>query len=191
MTLEEIYYVSQLVSTVALIASVVYLALQTRQAARGQLAAMHQARSERFHEYTMKLTDAEFGPLARAGFHALADLDDDQVHRFYFYAVTVLRTFEEMHRQWLEGLIADARWETTQRTLAGIIRAPGYHAAYLALRGGLDSGFATLVDDLIEAARGAPMIDPVKDWRAGVAALGIATGDGARGPGGDEPAGTA
>ena len=38
MTLEEIYFVSQTIASVAVIASLVYLALQTRQAARSARA---------------------------------------------------------------------------------------------------------------------------------------------------------
>jgi hypothetical protein len=170
MTLEETYYVSQIVSTVVLVLSVIYLARQTHQTAKNQVAQMHQARSALFHEYTLKLSEPEFGPLARAAFQAKDELDDEQVHRFYFYASTVLRFFEEMFRQWRDGMIATERWQSTQKSLTGLLRAPGYRAIYKALRGGLDPGFVATVDALIERTRGSSMIDPVKEWRAAVEA---------------------
>lgn len=169
MTLEEIYYVSQILSTLALVVSVVYLGRQTHLAGKNQVAQMHQARSEQFHEYTLKLTDPEFGPLARAAFHAKDTLDDEQIHRFYFYASTVLRFFEEMYRQWCDGMISTARWQTTQKSLAGILRAPGYRASYKALRGSLDTRFVQTVDSLIERDRNSPIIDPVEEWKAAMA----------------------
>jgi hypothetical protein len=45
MTLEEVYYVSQVISTIALVLSVIYLAHQTRLAAKSNVAQMNQARS--------------------------------------------------------------------------------------------------------------------------------------------------
>src|SRR4051812_19227990 len=86
MNLEQAYYVSQLVSTIALVFSVVYLARQTRLAARSNFAQMHQARSQQLHETTLMLTDPELGPLVKAGLHGDTNLDDSQVLRFYFFA---------------------------------------------------------------------------------------------------------
>ena len=46
MSLEEFYYVSQIIASTAVLASLIYLALQTRQTSRNQRAQMNQARSE-------------------------------------------------------------------------------------------------------------------------------------------------
>lgn len=166
MSLEQIYYISRILSTIALVLSVIYLGRQTHLAAKNQVAQMHQARSLQFHEYTLHLTDPEFGPLARSAFHAKDDLDDEQVHRFYFYATSVLRFFEEMFRQWQDGMIATDRWRTSEKSLDGILRAPGYRASYRALRGSLDPRFVQTVDGLIASAKGSAIIDPVEEWRA-------------------------
>lgn len=63
-------------------------------------------------------------------------------------------------------MIADERWNTTRKSMDGILRAPGYRASYRALRGSLDPGFVSLVEELIEKAKGSPIIDPVAEWRA-------------------------
>ena len=44
MSLEEFYYVSQIFASIGVLASVIYLALQTRQTARNQKTALHQER---------------------------------------------------------------------------------------------------------------------------------------------------
>lgn len=168
MTLEQIYYVSQLVSTVALLVSVIYLGLQTRLVAKGQFAQMHQARSEQFHDVVLKMTDVEFGPLVTAATHGDTKLTDEQIQRFYFYAVTAIRIFEEMFRQWREGTIANSRWETSRRTLAAIIRSPGYRACYWAIRESLDTDFVSLIDGYIAQEPEATALDLPAQWRAGV-----------------------
>lgn len=45
MSIEEIYYVSQIISSIAVLVSLIYLALQTRQTSRNQKAQMHESRS--------------------------------------------------------------------------------------------------------------------------------------------------
>ena len=45
MTLEEINYIGQSIASGAVIASLIYLAIQTRQAARISRAAMHENRA--------------------------------------------------------------------------------------------------------------------------------------------------
>lgn len=170
MTLEEIYYVSQVVSTIVLILSVVYLGRQTKQAGKNQIAQMHQARNEQFHEYMLKLADPEFGPLARAGFRADSEPDDDQILRFYYYTVTLLRFFEEMYRQSRDGMISAERWNTSKGSLGGILRAPGVRASYMVLRGLLDPGFVALADELIDRGKGSPLVDSVAEWRTAAAA---------------------
>ena len=169
MSLEEIYYISQILSTAALVASLVYLGVQTRQAGKNQIAQMNQARGELFHEYTLRLLDPEFSPLAQAAFRADPDLSDEQIHRFYYFASTVLRFFEEIYREWREGMLGNDRWETTQRTMRGILRAPGYRASYKVLRGNLDPGIVTLMDSMIRDDRDSPGIDPIAEWRTAAA----------------------
>ena len=44
MSLENLYYASQIVASFAVIASLIYLALQTRQTARNQRTLMHESR---------------------------------------------------------------------------------------------------------------------------------------------------
>ncbi len=169
MTLEQIYFLSQIASTIVLVLSVIYLGKQTRQNGKNQVAQMHQSRNEQFLDHMLMLTDPEFAKLARAGFAGSTELTDDQVYRFYFFVVTLIRFLEEMYRQWQDGMIATERWNTTQRTLDGLLRAPGFRSTYNALRGALDHGFVALADSMIENATGGPAIDLVADWRAGVA----------------------
>ena len=175
MTLEAIYYVSQIVSTVALVVSLIYLGLQTHQTGRNQIAQMHQARSVQLHEYTLRLSDPEFGPLARAAINGDPTLSDDQIFRFYFFANTAFRLFEELHRQWRDGMLGNDRWSTSQKTMEGMLRSPGYRAGYKAIRGVLDPAFVALTDELIMKSKDGAPIDPVEEWRVAAAERLVAT----------------
>jgi hypothetical protein len=55
MSLEQIFYVSQSIAAVAVIASLLYLAAQVRQAERVQRATMQQGRADRGRQFRQPL----------------------------------------------------------------------------------------------------------------------------------------
>ena len=167
-SLEQIYYVSQLISTLVLLVSVIYLGRQTHLVAKGQLAQMHQSRSEQYQEVMLRLADPEFNQIATSAVRGDAALTDNQIRQFYFYAVTVLRIFEETFKQWREGTIAADRWESSEKTLNGIMRSPGYRACFGILRSNLDSDFVLLLESMVSAAPDAQPLDLATSWRAAV-----------------------
>ena len=165
MSLEHINYVSQLISTIVLLVSVIYLGRQTQLVAKGQLAQMHQARSEQFQEIMLRMADAEFSQFVTSALHGDKNLSDDRIQRFYFYGVSILRIFEELFRQRSEGTIAEDRWKSSKQTLQGIMRAPGNRATYAILRGSLDPEFTRLIDDMVRANPDVQRIDLATLWR--------------------------
>ena len=168
MSLEQIYYVSQLISTIVLLVSVIYLGRQTHLVAKGQLAQMHQARSEQFQEVMLRMADAEFSQFVTPALYGDKSLSDDQIQRFYFYGVSILRIFEELFRQRREGTIAEDRWESSQQTLQGIMQAPGNRATYAILRDSLDPEFTSLVDEMVQTGAGVQRLDLAALWRNAV-----------------------
>lgn len=168
MSLEQIYYISQLVSTLALLVSVIYLGRQTHLVAKGQLAQMHQARSEQYQDIILRMTEAEFVEFSSAGIQGDVSLSDRQIQQFYYFGVSILRIFEELFRQNREGTIADDRWASSQKTLLGIMRSPGYRATYAILKGSLDAEFEALIDEHIRANPAPAPLDLAALWRNAV-----------------------
>ena len=168
MSLEQIYYVSQLVSTLALLVSVIYLGRQTHLVAKGQMAQMHQARSEQYQDIILRMTEPEFTEFVGAGIHGDASLSDRQIEQFYYFGVSILRIFEELFRQNREGTIAEDRWASSLKTLLGIMRSPGYRATYAILKGSLDPEFEALIDAHIRANPAPEPLDLAGLWRNAV-----------------------
>lgn len=79
MTLEAIYFISQTIASVAVIASLVYLALQTLQAAQSSWAAMHESRAATVLHHIDTTTDCEFHPIWAKGNAAAADMSDAEI----------------------------------------------------------------------------------------------------------------
>ena len=65
MSLEHIFYVSQSIAAVAVIASLLYLSQQVRQSERVQRATMQQARADRITQATLALADPKLACVTR------------------------------------------------------------------------------------------------------------------------------
>src|SRR5579863_7507631 len=65
MSLEQIFYLSQSVASVAVIGTLIYLGLQVRAAERSQRAIMQQGRADRAANGALALADAELARVFR------------------------------------------------------------------------------------------------------------------------------
>lgn len=113
MTLEEVYYVSQIVAVVAIFCSLVAVLVQMRQtnrllrnqARRDQINGVKSI-SEAFYS-TPGLADL----VARASAGGLEALTEAERMQLVAFQTAAERTWEAMHQQFLDGQIDAALWE--------------------------------------------------------------------------------
>ncbi len=169
MTLEDAYYCSQIIAAVAVVASLIYLAVQTRQTARTVRAQMNQTRSAQVREAILRLCDPTLGPVHAAGGDADPAMDVVACRQFFAMSHAVLSSVEETYREWREGLISNDRWNSTRGNLRATLASPGYCATYKLLRERLDPGFVQVIDTLLEEVRGKPWRDIGAIWKVAAA----------------------
>ena len=171
MSLEEFYYVSQIIASTAVLASLIYLALQTRQTSRNQRAQMNQARSEWVRGSYEKMLDPQFVTTFRAGLVGDPNMDDEQSYLFAMFATSELQGFEEVFRQWRDGMIDDNRWQSTRDNLKGLMAWPGYRAMFELRRQYWDREFVTIVDGAFLNVKPMSINHLGQAWKAQVAGL--------------------
>lgn len=169
MTLEEIYYISQVVASVAVIAFLVYLALQTRQAARSTRAAMHENRAATVLRHIDKVTEPDFQPIWLKGLSASADMSDADVGKFILQASGWIVMWEERFRERKEGMLDENRWASSEATISGMTRSPGFRAVVAVMRSRVDPDFGALMDKHVALGRAAPAINNAAAWREAAA----------------------
>lgn len=169
MTLEEIYFVSQTIASVAVIASLVYLALQTRQAARSARAAMHENRAATVLRHIDKISDSEFNPIWIRGNRGAADMSDADIARYTLQVSGMIIVWEERFREKKEGMLDESRWASSESTIATMTRSPGFRAVAAAMRPRLDPEFRALMDKHLAQGRAAEVIDMTAAWREAAA----------------------
>jgi hypothetical protein len=70
LTLEEVFYLSQSVASVAVVGSIIYLGLQVRGADRSQRAMMQQGRADRASQASLTVASPELAVVWQKGMDA-------------------------------------------------------------------------------------------------------------------------
>jgi len=131
MTLEEWAFVAQIVSAIAVVASLVFVGFQLRHATAAIRATSSQAHSGLYTDLVQSIIDNE--DFARTWSAGLADpkaLEEHEWVRFVAYASALFRLYESSRVQWLNGRLDEEHWHTIQRQAADFGHLPGLQVAW-------------------------------------------------------------
>ena len=166
MTLEEFYYVSQIVASAAVLASLLYLAQQTRQNTLGQRALMHQQRILQMQSDLHVRADPVIAAALMTAESGSAEMTEVQLRQFLAMTLSGLTSMEEQFRLHRAGQYDAEHWATTKKTLAVYLRLPGSRVIARMYRSMFDPDFAAILDQLIGEARAQPNFDRRAAWNA-------------------------
>jgi hypothetical protein len=127
MSLEEASLLSQIISAVAVVASLIFVGFQLSQNTKAVRASSSQAHAAMYHALIASIINDEI-QFARIWRQALADLnslDDDGVVRFFAFASALFRFFESSRVQWLRGQLDYEHWHTIEQQAISLAAQPG------------------------------------------------------------------
>lgn len=127
MSLEQASFLAQILSAIAVFASLIFVGVQLRHANKTARATSSQAHSAMYHALITSLinNDLEFATIWRK---ALADLDtlsEDELVRFFAFASAMFRFFEASRVQWLRDQLDDEHWHTIEQQAISLAVQPG------------------------------------------------------------------
>ncbi|MGQ0659349.1 hypothetical protein [Sphingosinicella sp.] len=129
MSLEQASFLAQIISAVAVIASLLFVAVQLRQATKSVRASTSLAHSAMYHSLNASvIEDAEFARIWR---ESLADPDagtGDERVRFFAFVSSVFRFYESSRVQWLNGQLDEEHWQTIESQATSFAAQPGVKA---------------------------------------------------------------
>lgn len=132
MTLNELSDVSQTIAAVAVVVSLVYLAIQTRQAARNAKAAIHENRAATIVGHIDQMMDSEFHPVWNRGNAATPDMSDADIGRYTIFVGGLVVIWEERFRQREEVFhIGSRTFSTSVTSIVFTGRSPNTGYAYV------------------------------------------------------------
>src|SRR5882724_1215844 len=134
MSWEAINAVSQLVSSIAVVLSVLYLGIQVHRSTRVAKLATQDAAATALREVTKPfMENAEVERIWRIGLENVAALSVEERARFFHAAYQFLKAFETIHFHYVYGLMDKQLWEGWRGLLRHYVAAPGM-AQYWNLR---------------------------------------------------------
>ena len=156
MNWEAINAVSQFVSSIAVVLSVLYLGLQVHRSTRVAKVAAQDAAASAVRDVTNTfMENAEMSRIWGTGLEDLNKLSAEDQARFFHATHQFLKALETIHFHYLNGLMDKQLWLGWQELLRHYIAAPGI-AQYWNIRSQLFSArFRAFVSNL----------EPVRDRR--------------------------
>src|SRR5947199_3238691 len=125
MNWEAINAISQLVSSIAVVFSVLYLGLQVHRSTRVARLATQDAAATALRDVTKPLMEnAELERIWRVGLEDLGTLSTEDRARFFHATYQFLKAFETIHFHYVYGLMDRQLWEGWHGLLRHYVAAP-------------------------------------------------------------------
>ena len=153
MNWEAINAGSQFVSSIAVVLSVLYLALQVHRSTRVARVGAQDAAAAAFRDVTNTfMENAEMARIWGVGLEDLSKLSTEDQARFFHAAHQFLKALETIHFHYLNGLMDKQLWHGWEELLRHYVAAPGL-ARYWEIRSQLFSErFRSFIDQLEKAS---------------------------------------
>jgi hypothetical protein len=174
MSLSDLASLGSFVSGVAVLVSLVYLALQVRQAERNQRGLMQQGRTERVSDYTLRLAEPGLAEVYWRGVRKPEDLSIAELDRFVSICRAGFLSAEESVLQHKAGLLDETSYSAFLAGWSFVAAMPGICAAWRMTSHLYGSDFSTLMDGLTREARPIPSDEELLGrWKTVVQSLHI------------------
>jgi len=147
MTLEHIFLISQTVAALAIVGSLLFVALELRNSTR---ESRHRAAEEAHQKYqALQLEVASNADLARVwvmGIHDIGSLNDVDRTRFLLLAHNVFKNWESVHSVYVEGHLPGEIYESAELMATALLGYHGVRVAWAARRRYFHETFRARVD---------------------------------------------
>jgi hypothetical protein len=163
-TLEQIFYLSQSVASIAVVGTLIYLGLQVRSAERSQRAIMQQGRADRASLGALGLADPELARVFGKATAGQTSLTRDEFTQWMMMCRALFLSGEDSYLQHKAGQLDQAAFDSYVEGVRYYMRSPGMRAAWQVSRGQFGSDFRNFVDAILREpplARGA---DAYAEW---------------------------
>jgi hypothetical protein len=154
MTLENLGNVGEFVGALAVVISLVYLAVQIRQNTRAVRSASHQTLVS--SEQAIQASISDNPEVARIVVQANKDFDvlnEEDRMRFVMLAARFFSNFENVFYQYSRGLIDEDLWRPWLEGMRFFVHQPGVQRYWETFKFGFAEPFRELIDKQLQAER--------------------------------------
>jgi len=137
MTLEDIYFISQIIAAVAIVASLIFVGLQIRQSDRIQRAVMRQSRADRIIGVFRNAAEPHMLAASAKAAVSPETMSVEEIQSLRAGIMALILNLEDQMWQQKQGLLDDASVQRTKHAGARMMASPAMRAMWQLMRPGL------------------------------------------------------
>jgi len=158
MTLENFYYIAELVAAAALVVSLIYVGIQVKLSTKATQAAAAQSYVDTMNGYVGLINSSgNLAKVLQGGAKGLDNLQEDEVIQFCAFHDQCFITFEAFYFEWKHGLLLQQLWDTYRHVIVSLLMQPGQQEYWQFRKHWYDDEFQQYVEELLECETGIPM----------------------------------
>ena len=156
MSLQDLGALGELIGAVAVVATLIYLAIQLRLNAQMNRALIRQSLSDALRSVSAAgIEDESFSHLiykvdlfSEGGDRG--NLTDEELSRFYRFVFQIFRVYENIYLQYREGLYDEPEWNRIRRSINHFVGLPtvDMKALWERMKFAFDDAFVTQVNEI-------------------------------------------
>lgn len=149
--------ISSLLAAIAVVVSVVYLAIQVRRNTQATYSQAHHLTTIALAETAATIASSdELSRIYRLGLSAPEDLNEDEFFRFTAIATSQFRTFENLFFQYHSGLVNEDFWDGHRENILWFFHCPGMQIWWRDKRLAHSKGFREFLENSTTADVASP-----------------------------------
>ena len=164
MNLSDLASIGSLVSGMAVVVSLIFLALQIRQSNLNQRAIVHQTRVTRSADLVLRAIEPSLLSAWMMGAHGDPDIGAERHWQYVHLMRTFLLGMEDTFFQHRIGLMDDNVFQGVNQLMHRHFAQPGMRAVWKQLRDAFDPAFAVYGDRLVEEGRHSVGLINLEEW---------------------------
>src|SRR5690349_2758972 len=177
MAFSDLAAIGSFISGIAVVITLGFLLIQTRQTNRNQRSLMQQGHLTMLVDASMRWAEPVMQDLIVRAEACDASLEPSQVGSFLIMLQAVMRNFEDGYLQFKSGTLDAAGLASDVEMVRVHFAAPAYRAAWRVLRNRFGADFRDYPDAPLRDIQIQKSIDPATQWKTPVAEkLAAATG---------------
>ena len=177
MSLEQVFYLSQSLASIAVVGSLIYLGLQVRGADRSQRAIMQQGRADRASNASLTIANGELARVWQRGMDADPTMTREEVTQWLLVSRSAFLSGEDSFLQHKAGTLDPAAFDSYCAGVRTYMSYPGFRAAWKLSAAQFGKEFRAFVDAQVAATQTAFHVDIYAEWQKLVQAEGAAPKD--------------
>ncbi len=148
-SLSTLVNIASVISSLAVLVSLAYLALQVRQGAKIQRSKMDRGRAEQIGAWLQYIAQPDTAALILRGHAGDPRLDPVECHRYLWSMYPLFLHFEDSYYQHRDGMLGDDQYASILGHLRSQCSTPGFSALWQHIRVRFPAGFTGFVDSMM------------------------------------------